>query len=64
MSNNENNVVDLEEYRSRKQLKETIERLDRFGYQVYNNPMDPEGIGYKNFLKFLKKLDKKYDSEE
>jgi|6_EtaG_2_1085325.scaffolds.fasta_scaffold291874_2 sensor c-di-GMP phosphodiesterase-like protein len=56
-------VIDLEEYRSRKELKETIERLDQLGYRIYNNPMDPDGIGYKNFLKFLKKLDKKYDKD-
>ena len=61
MNDDEDNVVDLEEYRSRKKLKEMIERLDQVGHKIYTNRKDPEGIGMKNFIKFLKKLDKKYD---
>ena len=64
MSDNEDNVVDLEEYRSRKKLKEMIERLDRVGHQIYVNRLDPEAQGMKNFIKFLKKLDKKYDKDK
>ena len=54
-------IVDMEEYRDRKELRELIDRLDTLAEGVYYNPKDPKRIGLANFLAFLKSLDEKYD---
>ena len=54
-------VVDLEEYRDRKELRELIDRLDILTEEVYYNPKDPNHVGFTNFLAYLKSLDEKYD---
>ena len=64
MSKDKDNVIDFEDFQERKELREKIERLDRLGKEIYNNPMDPERKGLKNFLDFLKRLDEKYDKEK
>ena len=52
-------VVDLQEFRARKQIKEQIEELDRLEEQYIAQEKDPIiKEGFKRLMRFLRGLDK------
>jgi len=59
-----NKIIDIQDYRSKKTLKEQIKKLDDLQEQYIQNEPDPViRKGYKNFMRFLKALDKKYGED-
>ena len=55
-------IVDLKEYRAKKELRRQIAELDAMHDLYTVQEHDPElRKGYRNFMKFLKALDKKYE---
>lgn len=59
----ENKIVDLQKYKSKKQLKEQIDILDTLHDYYINHEPDPIlKEGYKNFRKLMKRIDEKYDT--
>ena len=51
-------VVDLQEFRARKQIKEQIEELDRLEEQYIAQEKDPIiKEGFKKLMRFLRALD-------
>ena len=57
-------VVDLQEYKSQKELKKQINELDRIGDQQYHLMSPTEQKGYRNFMRLLKGLDEKYGKKD
>ena len=52
-------VVDLQEFRARKQIKEQIEELDRLEKQYIAQEKDPIiKEGFKRLMRFLRGIDK------
>jgi hypothetical protein len=59
-----NKIVDIQEFRSKKALKEQIKTLDEMQYEYITQEPDPViRKGYINFMRFLKGLDKKYGED-
>ena len=57
-----NKIVDIQEFRSKKALKEKIKTLDDMQYEYIEQERDPViRKGYINFMRFLKLLDARYD---
>ena len=54
-------VVDLTEFRAKKAVKKQIDKLDEMYYEYMVQETDPVvRKGYQNFMRFIKRLDKKY----
>ena len=64
MTDKKNNIVDLQEFRSNKQIREQIKTLDELADYAYTHYNKTEQKGYENFKKLLKALDKKYAPKE
>jgi hypothetical protein len=59
-----NKIVDIQDFKSRKALKEQIKTLDDMQYEYIEQERDPViRKGYINFMRFLKLLDAKYDND-
>jgi hypothetical protein len=57
-------IYDLEEYRRKKKMQETLKKLDEMSEEVYENYSDEEMIGYERFKRLLELLQLgEYDSE-
>ena len=60
-----NNVVDLQEFRAQKQIKEQIEKLDNLHEQYIIHEEDPIiREGYERLMRLMKSIDKKIEEEE
>tara|TARA_R110002153_G_scaffold87300_1_gene215985 strand:+ start:21 stop:242 length:222 start_codon:yes stop_codon:yes gene_type:complete len=57
-------IYDLEEYRNKKRMRETLEKLEEMSDEVYETYSDEEMIGYERFKKLLELLQLgEYDRE-
>ena len=57
-------IYDLEEYRNKKRMRETLEKLEEMSDEVYETYSDEEMIGYERFKKLLELLQLgEYDHE-
>ena len=56
----ENKIVNLDEYKNHKRIKEQLDELEEISRENYEYMTPEEQRGYDNFIRLLKALDEKY----